>query len=403
MINQQKIEKWVSIYLDHVKEITPEIHVNEEEGYKFKSVDNFQKNFNLQAKDLPAMLEASIVNNNLVAGTWYFPRKMLIIFATEYEKETRSALEYLFNEKEPVADRINKTRDIFNKLVADRSVKLNEQKWKHSFISLRFLSLLLGYMYPNVHNALKPQEWRNFCKFIDDDFTIPSGTSRGEQYDIYGKYIEALRKYIRTLPYIDELRKKLTNGLDFHDEEFRWMAQDVIYVTSRVIEKGSSPDIEQLDVKTEKFQEEDDEEKLATIDDRFESESNLQHFIEENFDKIDFGEKLQIYTDKSGRQGVYYPTNNGEVDILALDDVGNYVVLELKRNRAADQTVNQIGRYMQWVEKNLATKDNKGVRGIIIAHKGGKLLEGAVKALRFPVRILLYKLKIELSGLESDK
>ena len=71
------------MYLRHIAEITPEVHVTEEEGYKFKAVDIFQRNFDIEAKDLVTMLDTSIVNNNLVTGSWYFPRKMLLIFAKE--------------------------------------------------------------------------------------------------------------------------------------------------------------------------------------------------------------------------------------------------------------------------------------------------------------------------------
>jgi hypothetical protein len=37
MISQSKIREWVNLYLTHVNEITPEVHVKDEEGYKFKS------------------------------------------------------------------------------------------------------------------------------------------------------------------------------------------------------------------------------------------------------------------------------------------------------------------------------------------------------------------------------
>jgi RecB family endonuclease NucS len=146
----------------------------------------------------------------------------------------------------------------------------------------------------------------------------------------------------------------------------------------------------------------DEEGKTVTINDRFAYEQYLQMFCQENFEKINFFSNLSVYTDDTGKQGFYYGTNYGEIDILATDANGNFVVIELKRERAADKAVNQLGRYMQWVDENLAAKNNKQVRGILIAHTCNNSLLGSVKALRFPVTVLLYKLKIDLTEF-SDK
>lgn len=397
MIKQDKISEWVKTYLAHINKISVKAHVEKEEGYKFKAVDNFLKHFNVEAQNLAGMLDNAIANNNMVVGSWYFPRAMLLIFAREYEKETRLALRDLFDESKPIKLRIDEVEDVFNSLMSDRNRKLNEDD--HSFVGIRFLSLLLGYRYPTIHNALKPREWKHFCKYIDHDFSIPNGISHGTQYEMFKPCIESLRLYIRTIPEINALRLELTKGLDFHDDEFRWMAQDVIYVTSRVIdeeygevgsEEGATPD-----QPAGEPEEEDGE--TVTIDDRFAYEEYLQLFFKENFKKIDFRSHLSIYSDSSGKQGYYYSTEYGEIDALAVDENGDFVVIELKRARAADQSVNQLGRYLQWVEEKLAVKNNQKVRGILIAHSCNQSLLGSIRALRFPVSVFLYKLKIELT------
>ncbi len=186
MISQQKIKERVDLYLSHIEKITPEVHVREKEGYKFKSVETFQQNFSIETVDLAAMLDMAIINNNLVAGLYHFPRKMLIIFAREYPDETRKILRDLFNEQISVSERLNTADMAFNKLMANRNKHLDEEL--HSFIGLRFLSLLLSYCYPNAHNALKPREWKAFCRFIDDEFSMPHGISIGQQYEIFTPY-----------------------------------------------------------------------------------------------------------------------------------------------------------------------------------------------------------------------
>lgn len=397
MIKQQKIKEWVDLYLKHIEEITPETHVAEEESYKFKSVDIFQKNFDINVPNLAEILGRSIEHTNLVAGTMFLPRRVLLLFAQEYEEDVREALKMLFDESNGIAERINQTEKIFENILA-RWNKEKESKMEHTFIGIRFLSLLSAFRYPNTHNAIKPREWKMFCKFIDDEFSIPPHTSSGEQYKKYEECIEALRSYIKSVPEIASLKNKLTKGLDFQDDEFRWMAQDVIYVTARVLEKEAAPTTEKATLEEKKIDIEEEDSEFLTEKDRFSIEEDLQHFIGENFELLQFGNNLKLFHDSTGRSGLYYPaTGVGEIDILAVDDRGNYVVIELKRDRASDSAAAQLGRYMQWVEENFAKKDKKGVRGMIIAYQGSASLVSSVKALRFSVQIKYYKLKLDLS------
>ena len=66
--------------------------------------------------------------------------------------------------------------------------------------------------------------------------------------------------------------------------------------------------------------------------------------------------------------GVEFPAGNRFIDILAVDSNNNYVVIELKVSRGYDRTVGQILRYMAWIKKYHADK-NQAVRGIIIARE----------------------------------
>ncbi|MCX6720337.1 MAG: endonuclease NucS [Candidatus Staskawiczbacteria bacterium] len=402
MINQEKIQEWVKIFLKHVSDIGVEEHVKNQEGYKFKAVDTFMRNFNIEADDLVSMLESSIVNNNLVAGSWYFPRKMLLIFATENPDETRQILRNLFDDNKKVSKRINETKKSFDELMLLRNKRLGESS--HSFIGIRFLSLLLSYRYPMLHNALKPREWNIFCKFLDNDFSIPGHTSDGERYEAYLPKIEDMREYLKQNNEISAIKDALTSGLTFQDDEFRWITQDVIYVVAQIMQKEDvvGVDVEAIDSDTTAPEGVDDsgEKESLTTGERFTYEEDLQNFIFENMGKISLGGELELYNDSDGRSGQYYNIKDvGTIDILAIDKEGNFVVIELKRNSAADAVAGQLGRYMQWVEGNLAQKMGKTVRGIIIAHSAKNSLSLSAKALRFPVSIMLYKLKIEMTEL----
>ena len=116
----------------------------------------------------------------------------------------------------------------------------------------------------------------------------------------------------------------------------------------------------------------------------FVMEKYLEEFIEENFDKIDFGAKLELYQDEenTGRQ---YPTPVGNIDLLAMDrNKKEFVVIELKKGRSSDVVVGQILRYMGWVKEHLAVDDydQYDVRGIIISKEKDDRLEYALKMLQ---------------------
>jgi hypothetical protein len=396
MTTDQKLKEWVDTYLAYIERITPQVHVAQEEGYKFLSVNTFQAYFDIDAPDLVAMLDKAIYPNNLCAGSWYFPRKMLLLFAEWYQDETRNALKALFDESKPVAQRITQAQATFDALMSRRNEELHEKA--NSFIGLRFLSLLLGYRYPETHNAIKPREWKFFASYVNNDFYIPKHTSAGEQYAIISEHIDRLRGYISHIPKIKEIKDLLTEGLVFKDEAYRWMAQDVIYVTSRVISHKKGQELaheatEATDTETTANADLPLERTVEGME--FPLEQYLEHFIVENWKSIDFGEPLDFFIDADGVEGRQYVTDVGIIDVLAKDRAGNFVVIELKKGRGQSAVIGQILAYMNWVEKNLVDNGKK-VRGIVIAADAHPALLSAQQAVADRVQLKYYDVSLML-------
>jgi len=106
-------------------------------------------------------------------------------------------------------------------------------------------------------------------------------------------------------------------------------------------------------------------------------EKTLEDLIVENFAKIDFGTNLTFIA----RQ---YPTDKPDkkIDILAKDEgEKEYVVIELKRGKPSDQVIGQITRYMGWVQKNLAEREDYTTRGIIITTEESDDLDSSLKVI----------------------
>lgn len=98
----------------------------------------------------------------------------------------------------------------------------------------------------------------------------------------------------------------------------------------------------------------------------FALEYQLRDFIAQNFSTIQMEKtKLRLYVDPAGRDGIEYPTAVGPIDILAIDEMGAFVVFELKRARSPDHAIGQLARYMGWVKQTIGR--GKKVKGVIVA------------------------------------
>jgi hypothetical protein len=394
-IDSQKIRSWTQIFLKHVAEVGETYHVEEEEGYKFQAVEHFQRHFDLEASDLVTMLDESLVNTNLVVGSMYFPKKMLLVFA-EYEPEvTRNALLQLFDESKPVSERLTEVTASFNELMTKRNQELGETA--HSYINLRFLSLLLGLRYPDKYNPMKPSEWRVFAKYLQESFTQPKRLTAGEQYALYQPFIEALREHISKHEAIQKLHHRLTTSLNFKDEQYRWMTQNVIYVGARAFAKQMADSVE---THVPYITPDDNLQSTTEVSNEstgfFAYEEHLEEYIVKNWSNINFGEELQIYIDEGGSEGQQYTTDVGIIDILALDKDGNYVVIELKRAESGYKVIGQVLNYMGWVYEKLAEPEGKTVRGMVVVGKADKTLKAALSQVADKVILKEYRTQVDI-------
>lgn len=98
----------------------------------------------------------------------------------------------------------------------------------------------------------------------------------------------------------------------------------------------------------------------------FELEYQLRDFLCSNLSAIPVnGRRLRVYVDPTGRDGVEYRTSVGPIDLLAIDDNGEFHVFELKRGRTPDHVMGQLTRYMGWVSQTIGA--GKATHGIIVA------------------------------------
>jgi len=137
--------------------------------------------------------------------------------------------------------------------------------------------------------------------------------------------------------------------------------------------------------------------KIEKIEDRKFEALEVQHYqslLHRNFHRL--FPKL-IYFDEEGqtpKNGQYDTQTVGIMDILAVDEKGNFVVIEIKR-QATDKTIGQILRYMGWTQEELC-KDGQKVSGIIVAERKDTNLEFAIKVIP-TVKFMRLELTITLN------
>ncbi len=126
----------------------------------------------------------------------------------------------------------------------------------------------------------------------------------------------------------------------------------------------------------------------------FSLEKHLRDFIAYNLANLSISpRRLKLYVSPEKRDGIEFPTAVGSIDILAVDDQGNFVVFELKLTRGPDKAMGQLLRYMGWVKRNLAP--GREVYGVIVAKDVDEKLRYA--ALLVPnVSLLEYELDFRL-------
>lgn len=142
------------------------------------------------------------------------------------------------------------------------------------------------------------------------------------------------------------------------------------------------------EVETKKITNQADEQQFEALE-----VQHYQSLLHRNFHRLFpnlkyFDEEEQIL-----KNGQYDTLIVGIMDFLAVDEKGNFVVIEIKR-QATDKTVGQILRYMGWTQEELC-KEGQKVSGIIVAEGKDKQLDFALKVIP-NVKFMKLRLSITL-------
>ena len=126
-------------------------------------------------------------------------------------------------------------------------------------------------------------------------------------------------------------------------------------------------------------------------------EKHLEDFLVKNWRNLPIGNQYDIYEENGEQVGQQFRTGTGPIDILGLNkDKSDFLVLELKRDRASDVVVGQTLRYMGWVQEHLCSPA-QSVNGCIIAHAKDERLQYALNQVP-NIRFMKYEVDFRLVG-----
>ncbi|NLF77125.1 MAG: DUF1016 family protein [Chloroflexi bacterium] len=151
---------------------------------------------------------------------------------------------------------------------------------------------------------------------------------------------------------------------------------------------------------------EDEPEQIDTIvveeaENTFALERHLSDFLYRNWENTKLGTEYALY-DEGGDVAQEYPTDIGRIDLLARNrTTGDFLVVELKRNRSSDAVVGQIMRYMAWVKKHLAAPDEK-VFGAIIVQEVDESMRYSLMVAPSTIRLYTYRVEFFLNPVQIE-
>jgi len=121
-------------------------------------------------------------------------------------------------------------------------------------------------------------------------------------------------------------------------------------------------------------------------------ERDLQDYLAQRLTELEPGLKLH-------NEGIEYQTDAGRIDILAVDNEGALVVIEVKAGKAKDNALGQILGYIGCLSDSRQDKEN--VRGILVASGFDRRVIYAAKPLK-DVRLVAYKLSFSFNEIQED-
>jgi len=185
----------------------------EEERYKWRAVQWFQKHWDNDAPDFAAMFEkATEKTANLLASAYFQPRGMMLRFAKAAPETVRDMFRQLFDESVPVGKRA----EAFMENAEELRQKYTSND-KNNYQNTNAISTYLWLRYPDKYLIYKSTEYSKVAERLGLDYTVKQNGKVAEMMKGFKMYGE-LNAVLRNSP---EAKEAFANLLEEDDTLYR--------------------------------------------------------------------------------------------------------------------------------------------------------------------------------------
>lgn len=234
---EQLLQTWIELYKQywdwtHREEWNngknPDFRLNSREGYKWASVEQFQKVFDFSAENFSQNLsEALKYEYNLLSGPHYYPKACLVADAREFPNEVKAALSRLFDENLLLSERIATFLETMKEIHSNYQRKIGQPE-NLSEQSVRSASVYLAHYQPNKYYIFKQSIVDKFIGRVG--LKIPT---LGSDVTLKLSKYERLCRWLREILIKDSQLVQLVNSTYSNDpSDFHLTTQDFIYFVS---------------------------------------------------------------------------------------------------------------------------------------------------------------------------
>ena len=226
VIDHSKLQEVIAAY----KKYFP-THIGDE-IYKWKAVKQFQDKWNIDAPDFIQMFwDATSLFDNLLASMNHYPRGMVKEMAEAEPETVRQMFRDLFDESQPLADRVNRFRA--------ESDRIREQYWpeKMHYQDFNSMSIYLWARYPDKYYIYKYSEVRATTRVLKSSFVVRKGADTAgllQAFQFFDLIREAAQKDHDIRPMLNSV---LTSDC-YRDENLNCVACDIVFFVSRFFEES---------------------------------------------------------------------------------------------------------------------------------------------------------------------
>lgn len=199
----------------------------EDEKYKWEAIKHFQDNWNINAPDFYAMFEkATSETKNLLTSYMFFAKSMMLEFIKLEPETTREMFKKLFDEEQPLAQRIT---DFIN---SSDILKEKNPKWKNHYQNANAVSTYLWLMYPDKYYICKYSECKSVIDLFDVDIDFKKGNASSNILGCIDLYDEICGELSKDNELLEIFHSSLTSDC-YPDPLFRTLTMDFCFRCSR--------------------------------------------------------------------------------------------------------------------------------------------------------------------------